>query len=114
MGRLLEVDLMPSMTQVACQRCKKPFMARVADRNRGWGRFCSKSCKAVKQTQAFRSSAKPKTWKRHDGISEMKYKKCHTCGAPAINGVYTAAGIEWGCVLHHDTTPFMDGHGQWE
>lgn len=25
-------------------------MARVADRNRGWGEFCSKSCKAKKQT----------------------------------------------------------------
>ena len=24
-------------------------MARVADRKRGWGKFCSKSCKAVKQ-----------------------------------------------------------------
>jgi len=25
------------------------FMARVADRKRGWGKFCSKSCKATKQ-----------------------------------------------------------------
>jgi hypothetical protein len=34
-----------------CQRCREPFLARVADRNRGWARFCSKSCKAIKQTQ---------------------------------------------------------------
>lgn len=34
-----------------CLRCKKPFAARVADRKRGWGRFCSKSCKAIRQTQ---------------------------------------------------------------
>lgn len=40
---------MPSMIEVKCKRCKQPFMARVADRNRGWGRFCSKSCKAIKQ-----------------------------------------------------------------
>ena len=37
--------------RVKCARCKQPFMARVADRNRGWGKFCSKSCKAIKQTQ---------------------------------------------------------------
>lgn len=35
--------------QVKCKRCKQPFMARVADRARGWGKFCSKSCKAIKQ-----------------------------------------------------------------
>lgn len=34
-----------------CARCKDPFTARVADRKRGWSRFCSKSCKAIKQTQ---------------------------------------------------------------
>ena len=32
-----------------CKNCKEPFMARVADRKRGWGKFCSKSCKAKKQ-----------------------------------------------------------------
>ncbi len=40
-----------AMVAVKCQRCKDPFMARVADRKRGWGRFCSKSCKAIRQTQ---------------------------------------------------------------
>lgn len=34
-----------------CERCKDPFSARTADRKRGWARFCSKSCKAIKQTQ---------------------------------------------------------------
>ncbi len=37
--------------QVKCQRCQQPFTARVADRKRGWGKFCSKSCKVIKQTQ---------------------------------------------------------------
>ncbi len=37
--------------EVKCGRCRKPFMARVADRKRGWGKFCSKTCKAVKQEQ---------------------------------------------------------------
>jgi len=35
---------------VQCGRCKEPFTARVADRKRGWGKFCSKRCKAIKQT----------------------------------------------------------------
>ena len=35
--------------EVKCGRCKTLFTARVADRKRGWGKFCSKSCKAIKQ-----------------------------------------------------------------
>jgi hypothetical protein len=37
--------------EVICanKRCRVKFMARVADRKRGWGRFCSKSCKAAEQ-----------------------------------------------------------------
>lgn len=36
---------------VKCAHCKQEFEARVADRQRGWAEFCSKSCKAVKQEQ---------------------------------------------------------------
>ena len=32
-----------------CACCGGPFLAREADRKRGWARFCSKSCKAIKQ-----------------------------------------------------------------
>ncbi len=32
-----------------CGRCQIDFLARVADRKRGWAKFCSKSCKAIKQ-----------------------------------------------------------------
>ena len=34
---------------VKCKCCKKDFQARIADRNRGWGKFCNKSCKAKEQ-----------------------------------------------------------------
>lgn len=34
-----------------CKTCKDPFEARIADRNRGWARYCSKSCKAIKQAR---------------------------------------------------------------
>jgi hypothetical protein len=37
------------MVDRKCEWCRKPFQARKADVNRGWGRFCSKSCKANKQ-----------------------------------------------------------------
>ena len=40
---------MASMVECKCENCKKPFMARVVDKKRGWGNFCSKSCKAIKQ-----------------------------------------------------------------
>jgi hypothetical protein len=42
---------MTSIAQYKCQRCQGLFTARTADRDRGWARFCSKSCKAVKQEQ---------------------------------------------------------------
>ena len=36
-----------------CKQCNKPFNARQADRNRGWARYCSKSCKAKNQVQSI-------------------------------------------------------------
>ena len=38
------------MVTINCERCGKPKQVREADRKRGWGRFCSKRCKAVKQS----------------------------------------------------------------
>lgn len=32
-------------------KCGTTFQARVADRKRGWGKFCSKSCKAIYSKQ---------------------------------------------------------------
>lgn len=37
------------MVTRCCQWCKKDFAARSADVNRGWAKFCSKSCKAKEQ-----------------------------------------------------------------
>lgn len=42
---------MPTMVTRKCKNCGDPFMAREADVRRGWAKFCSKSCKAIKQTQ---------------------------------------------------------------
>ena len=35
--------------EVKCLQCKVSFQARVADRKRGWAKYCSKSCKAIRQ-----------------------------------------------------------------
>lgn len=40
---------MAAMVDCSCDWCRKPFTARAADRKRGWARFCSKRCKAIKQ-----------------------------------------------------------------
>ena len=37
---------MPKMVDRKCKCCNKDFQARAADVARGWGLFCSKSCKA--------------------------------------------------------------------
>jgi hypothetical protein len=34
-----------------CKTCKDPFKAKPSDIKRGWAIYCSKSCKAIKQTQ---------------------------------------------------------------
>ena len=40
---------MATMIKRQCANCKKEIFVRAADVRRGWGRFCSKSCKAISQ-----------------------------------------------------------------
>lgn len=37
------------MVDRQCKCCRAPFKARASDVKRGWGLFCSKSCKANHQ-----------------------------------------------------------------
>lgn len=46
-----ETALRGATIVVSCKCCGDPFTARVADRKRGWAKFCSKSCKAKSQEQ---------------------------------------------------------------
>jgi len=50
-----------------CKTCGDPFLARVADRARGWARYCSKSCKAIKQTQRTGRGAGGRTYLPNGG-----------------------------------------------
>jgi len=50
-----------------CKSCKRDFTARTADRARGWALFCSKSCKAICQTQnQIKAAKKSRPWQRYD------------------------------------------------
>lgn len=40
---------MVSLINKNCEWCKTDIIVRLADHKRGWGRFCSKSCKAKSQ-----------------------------------------------------------------
>ena len=79
---------MPSMVEVKCKCCGKPFKARVADRKRGWGKFCSKRCKAIKQEQRTGQYARYR--ERQEGRDEF--------------------GEHDGFFSMHESGPF--GHGQ--
>lgn len=97
-------------------------MARVADRKRGWGRFCSKSCKAIKQEQRTGQHAAHKNKTRlHpfvDNETYLKRQREHG-GIPQFNrrGEYegftmTQEDLSYGGYgdADHDT-PF--GEGKW-
>lgn len=57
---------MPAMTTVKCGKCKVDFQARTADVKRGWGKFCSKSCKAKKQGRLPASKETQKMWRDYN------------------------------------------------
>lgn len=54
---------MPSMTERVC-RCGAKFKARTADVKRGWGKFCSKRCKA--REQEARTNGQYKRYQQSD------------------------------------------------
>lgn len=60
---------MTNMVECKCETCNKSFMARTADRKRGWGKFCSKSCKAIKQE---RKTGQHKAYLKGRGVSNLR------------------------------------------
>lgn len=85
---------MPKMVTRICQnrKCGCEFQARQADVNRGWARFCSKSCKAVVQE---RRNGQHAAFLRGQGVSNLHPERLVDYGGD-------------------DTHPFSpDGLGQW-
>ncbi|MBP5097954.1 hypothetical protein [Pseudomonas protegens] len=89
---------MSATVEVLCEWCSGQFSARVADRKRGWAKFCSKSCKASKQefggTKAFWEAANPNN--KRSNIS--KY----------IDRIDRDGHEHWG----HPFAAGYEGHGQ--
>ena len=93
--------------EVKCERCKQPFTARVADRKRGWGRFCSKSCKAIKQTRDTGISGP------HYAAEGMKVKQMKR-GKYAPSKVKKDTYGDWEDYVNSIHPFSSEGLGQWE
>ena len=89
---------------VTCDYCTKLFLARVADRNRGWARTCSKSCAAKKRegSKTAKESNKPKARR----IREVKTHRCRDCGVEVDNGERYCTH----CEVMNEPDMSWDGH----
>jgi len=70
---------MAATAEYACLRCKQPFIARTADRKRGWARYCSKSCKASRQERITGQHAAYQDRRQHrcDGHEGGEFTNAH-------------------------------------
>jgi hypothetical protein len=62
------------------RRCGEEFEARKADRDRGWARYCCKSCKAVVQEKRTGQHAAFKSRQEHRGIDNADYEGAEGSG----------------------------------
>jgi hypothetical protein len=102
---------MAAMVERKCKCCKTSFKARAADVNRGWGVYCSKSCKAVVQE---RKNGQHAAYRAGRGVSNLH---------PERLTQYPSQGSMWydDTDPHNpewreseDTHPFSsEGLGQW-
>lgn len=99
------------MVDRKCKCCNKDFQARAADVARGWGLFCSKSCKAKIQEK---KNGQYKAYLNGRGVSNLHPERLKD---------YDRSGywlddsdphnIEWR-ESRDDTHPFSsEGLGQW-
>ena len=42
-----------AMVEISCEACGRQKTVRLADRKRGWGRFCSKACSGRKRNDSL-------------------------------------------------------------
>ena len=123
---------MTQMMTKTCMSCKNEIHVRVADHKRGWGNYCSKSCKAKRQTKLtgiagpdYRASSMKVVQMQNGKYSKSKFsgisgnclqgKFCYKCGCPATYAIRTnfinedsPNGIEYMCDLHYDDTHIFD------
>jgi hypothetical protein len=90
---------MPKMVDRKCKCCGTSFQARAVDVKRGWGRYCSKSCKAIRQES--RTGQYRRYQQRQSGISRD-------------DGAFAMSPAELACGGYGDAdenSPF--GEGKW-
>lgn len=51
----------------SCLSCGQQFIARLADNNRGWARYCGKTCKAKHQAASLRDQKAKALNEHHQG-----------------------------------------------
>ena len=88
---------MAAMVEVKCKQCKKEFQARVADRKRGWAKFCSKSCKAKEQEHR---TGQYRSWAARQ-ISKLDGSESTTAKAVGGGFVYINGFGEWDDHKHY-------------
>jgi hypothetical protein len=101
-----------------CTNCKKSHDVRQADVNRGWGKFCSKSCKAKTQE---RNNGQHAAYLHGRGVSNLHPKRLKLYDKHPEHGdwVHWQTGelidpFDDDAVRQNDGSDLHDGHGQWE
>ena len=63
-----------------CEACSTDFQAKAADIARGWGRFCSKSCKARQPKGESAGAPQPEPMRSHveDMATRNGWKRSET------------------------------------
>lgn len=101
---------MVDMTEKKCEWCGCDMQVRTADVNRGWGKFCSKSCKAKKQEK---KNGQYKAYMNGRGVSNLhpeRLKKYKRAGYWDDSDPHY---VEWRD-YDDDTHPFSsEALGQW-
>jgi len=100
-----------------CNRCGDSHTVRQADLNRGWGKFCSKSCKAKVQEKKNGQHA---AYLNGRGVSNLHPKRLKLYDRPKHGDwVHWETGdlidpFDDDAVQQDDSSGLHDGHGQWE
>lgn len=99
---------MPTMVDRKCACCKKQISVRAADVARGWGKFCSKSCKAVSQEK---KTGQYKAYINGRGVSNLHPERLKDYRLDDSDPYFTSPLMH---DYHDDIHPFSsEALGQW-
>ena len=100
---------MAAMIDKKCKHCKADITVRLADHKRGWGNFCSKSCKAKHQEKRTGQYA---AYKNGRGVSNLHPERLKDYDRHYLND--SDPYFEDWREDYDDVHPFSsEGLGQW-